>query len=449
MKRNSKKNKKIRKLVLVCALCAIVLTVATYTWFIGMQTVNVSSFDVEIAATKGLYLSMDGENWSYTLDARGAEAYAANTNTWAEKGLKPVSTIGSMDSDVSRMIMYEKASLTATRGGYRLLSSRVNNFHVGEDQIVEQGQGYVAFDLFIKNMSGDEYYTEYNPLNEEAIYLTPNSAVTVSENGGAANTGIENSVRVAFAQIGRVKSDSAVANITGITCKDDTATGVTGICETRQIWEPNDTKHETNAVNWYQKACYARKADGTNVNLVESYEYGEDGTVENGAVKCNVLPATNVATYAISREIAIADNVDVYDGAEYNTYTADTATFANYQAAIKDKTGEQLTTAQAGFKLVSYPYFTDTMKVLKGNTRPTFMTLAPNSVTKVRVYVYLEGQDVDNYDFASLGKKISVNFGFTKERYNGEDIDYNGPDIDTALEAEREAEFPTNPEPGV
>ena len=100
-------------------------------------------------------------------------------------------------------------------------------------------------------------------------------------------------------------------------------------------------------------------------------------------------------------------------------------------------------------KLVSYPYFTDTMKVLKGNARPTFMTLAPNSVTKVRVYVYLEGQDVDNYDFASLGKKISVNFGFTKERYNGEDIDYNGPDIDEALKAEREAEFPTNPEPGV
>ena len=54
------------------------------------------------------------------------------------------------------------------------------------------------------------------------------------------------------------------------------------------------------------------------------------------------------------------------------------------------------------------------------------MTLAPNSVTKVRVYVYIEGQDVDNYDFASLGKKISVAFGFTKERFYGEDIDYDG-----------------------
>ena len=53
------------------------------------------------------------------------------------------------------------------------------------------------------------------------------------------------------------------------------------------------------------------------------------------------------------------------------------------------------------------------------------MTLAPNSITKVRVYVYLEGQDVDNYDFASLGKKISINFGFTKERFFDEDVDYD------------------------
>ena len=54
------------------------------------------------------------------------------------------------------------------------------------------------------------------------------------------------------------------------------------------------------------------------------------------------------------------------------------------------------------------------------------MTLAPNSITKVRVYIYIEGQDVDNYDFASLGKQISVNFGFTKERFTGDDIGYDG-----------------------
>jgi hypothetical protein len=56
------------------------------------------------------------------------------------------------------------------------------------------------------------------------------------------------------------------------------------------------------------------------------------------------------------------------------------------------------------------------------------MKLAPSSITKVRVYVYLEGQDIDNYDFASIGRKISVNFGFTKNRFEGTDINYDGPD---------------------
>ena len=39
MKRDSKRNRRIRNLVLVCVLSALLLTVGTYAWFIGMQTV--------------------------------------------------------------------------------------------------------------------------------------------------------------------------------------------------------------------------------------------------------------------------------------------------------------------------------------------------------------------------------------------------------------------------
>ena len=56
-KRNKKHEKRMKKLIVGCALCAIVLTVSTYAWFIGMKTVNVSSFDVSIAAIDGLSLS--------------------------------------------------------------------------------------------------------------------------------------------------------------------------------------------------------------------------------------------------------------------------------------------------------------------------------------------------------------------------------------------------------
>jgi len=79
--------------------------------------------------------------------------------------------------------------------------------------------------------------------------------------------------------------------------------------------------------------------------------------------------------------------------------------------------------------LEAYDYFTDSEKALNGMERPELITLAPNSITKVRIYVWIEGQDIDNYDFASIGKQISVNFGFTKERFTEDDINYQGQNL--------------------
>ena len=377
-KRNNKHEKRVKKLIVTATLCAIILGISTYAWFIGMKTVNVSSFDISIATTESLMLSLDGKNWSYEVSINEDnydEAYAGNTNSWGGEGLVPVSTVGEVDAATSKLIMYEKGSLTATEGGYRIMASRVNNTAKAEVG------GYVAFDLFVKNFSGEEYYTEYNPLNEEAIYLTPESSVTVSTNGGEQNTGIENSVRVAFAQIGRVEAtpettetEETAQKITGISCT--TANGVTKICDLKdaQIWEPNDTRHVQNAINWYNESCKGR----TGESVMEPSSYtGTCKPVEDG---------TAYSTYVVSGVIDETDTVDVYDGEDYNGYTNSISP-----------------TAQDG-KLVDLDTFTDTEKNYQGVNRPTFMTLAPNSVTKVRVYVYIEGQDIDNYDFASLGK---------------------------------------------
>ncbi len=394
--------KRVRNLVAICTLIAVILSVSTYAWFIGMRTVHVSTFDVEIAATDSLWLSLDGKKWGTTVniskatynitDAEFADrVYEGHTNNWAGRGLIPMSSIGQMDISASRMKLFEKASLTSTPGGYRLMASRVHNYESGNPE----QDGYVVFDLFVRNFSGPQYLPELNELDEEAIYLTVDSDVSVASTG-VANTGIENSVRVAFAQIGRVSGDVAGgaggdAIITGITCTSDT--NVTGICRTAQIWEPNDTDHVKNAINWYETSCLKRT--GANVTLSGSYS-GSCGLVIDGLA---------YPTYAISDDITSADNIDIYDGPAYNSYTPN----------------DDL--------LVSYPYFTDTMKFLTSTDRPTFMTLAPNSITKIRVYIYIEGQDVDNYDFASIGKMIAVKFGFTKERYTEDDINYNGPDL--------------------
>ena len=434
-KREKTKSKKIKRLIAICSLSSLIFIVATYAWFIGMRSVSVSSFEIEIASTDSLLLSLDGSRWDTTVtinsDNFTSVSYEGNVNNWAgigtgstNTGLKPISTIGEIDTASSTMKMYEKGSLTATPGGYRLLASRIHNYQTNDQYAgainaygfnTENG-GYIAFDLFVKNFSGQAYYTEDNILNEEAIYLTTDSEVTVGSTG-VANTGLENSVRVAFAQIGRVNAKTTDVNtITGIKCIPGESSPVTGICRVAQIWEPNDTAHVNNAISYYNTSCRPRNAatspatDPTDITQPSSYSLQDTcETVVNGTAK---------STYAIGRVINVADRVDIYDGSQYNGYTATTRT--NYSDSQP---------------LYAYDYFTDTEKNLTGMNRPTFITLAPNSITKIRVYVWIEGQDVDNYDFSSIGKQIKVAFGFTKERFTDEEIQgQDGPYMPTGDE---------------
>lgn len=402
-----KRKNNIKVLIAVTTLAVVVFIVTAFAWFIGMQTVSVDAFDIEIASTDSLLLSLDGKKWntrvSINKEILDEVSYEGHTNKWAGKGLIPLSSSGQVDAETSRLILYEKSSLTATKGGYRLMASRVPNFNAQEED------GYVVFDLFIKNFSGNRYFDDDNIDKEEAIYLTVESEVTVAESG-VADTGIENSVRVAFAQIGRVdESVRDVSLITSITCNPDengkpqVKNGVTGICRTGAIWEPNDKDHNQNAINWYNKSCRVRI--GENI-------YDPEGSAYSTGSCMPVVNEVAYPTYAIRDEITSGDRIDVYDGEAYNTY--------------------EHASGSPHSKLVNYKYFTDTDRDKEGIDRPAFMFLAPKSITKVRIYVYLEGQDIDNYEFAQIGRRISVQFGFTKERFVEDDVDYDGPELDPA-----------------
>ena len=416
-KAEKRRNRKLRNLMFVCAICAIVLAASTYAWFTGLQEVKVNPFQVEIAAADSLQLSLNGEQWSETISFTDeadlkSKSYGGGTSVnWPKykrpgtdievNGLVPVSTIGIFNKDKSELKLFEKQSMTTSSGGYRLLANEINY----ADQ--NRQKGYLAFDLFVKNFSGTQYITSEDPndiSSEEAIYLTPSSAVTVGE-GGVQDAGIENSVRVAFAQVGRISANETTpGNITGMSCTS--GSGATGICRDAQIWEPNDTKHVTTALNWYNTSC--RKRDNSSGNFLET--------------NCETITGA-VPTYSIAKAINPnpdadkKDIVDIYDGLEYNGYTNNT---------IKE--------TDPGFNrnelkpLVAVDTFTDTEKNFKGVDRPSFMTLAPNSITKVRVYVYIEGQDIDNFDYASVGKYIKVGFGFTKQRFTSDDVGVNSGD---------------------
>lgn len=375
-RKTGRKKKKIVMLFCVIFLTSVILVVETVAWFIGTAEAKVNSFEIGISSGESLKLSLDGEEWADTLtiteenitgSGGSGQAYAGNTNHWAgENGLIPMSTNGTLNTTISRLELYGKSSLSATEGGFRLMANKIDNSETEQD-------GYVVFDLFIKNGSGTAYIEEYNPEDDEDVYLTTTSSVS-SQSSGSTDYGLANSVRVAFAQIGRVPATTEdPSDITSISCGE--IAGNTNLCDEvgTIIWEPNDTKHDTHLTTYFSKVCKKKTGPG---------EYTEE--------PCDAVnDGTATATYVVKEEISSSDNVDVYDG--LNGYSGST-------------------------KLEKVDTFTDTMKNLTEQNRPTFFKLAPNSITKIRIYVYLEGQDVDNYDLISLGKKISVQFGFTKDQ---------------------------------
>ncbi len=407
--KNNKNNstKKVKGILVFGGFSAIILIVSTYAWFIGLQEVKVNEFEINIASTDNLLVSLNGVAWAESISISegswevgtddASKSYANHTNSWGN-GLMPVSSVGNIDPLTSTMQLFERGSYTHTDGGFRLVADQLENNAGG--QLSDEVDGYVAFDLFIKNAGGDQYLSDYNVPDEEKLYLLTDSVVTVapagnsssatpSEQGGFAGKGIENSVRVAFGQIGRIDADYTAADdaatsaaIGAISCNGAVGTvlgDVTGICRPATIWEPNETAHEDNAKEWFDTYCQNRNLDG-------SYTTTACTTFDDG---------DELATYAVNSEITSADAFDIYDG--HNTATPIS-------------------------KVTDVDTFTDGEKNVAGLARPEFMTLAPNSITKVRIYVYLEGNDLDNMDLAAAGNQIQVNFGFSKQQLTQADF---------------------------
>lgn len=423
--RLERRKRKAEKIIFAIGITAVVFVVATYAWFIGTTEITVSSFELSVESGDGLLLSLDGEKWDRVIpiskeaivpDADTNEefmaVYGENTNKWVgDGGLVPLSSVGKMQTDGSlhSLELFSKSSIVSLNGGYRLRSDRLNNK-------TEEQDGYVAFDLYIKNQSGEGYEPEWDYTQDEGVYLTNNSSVKLKAAGSETQSDLERSIRLAFMQIGRVSKNADPELVRGITCSDvegtegdEEDTAVTGLCTKTSeafpavagvpagrgmvwnIWEPNDSTHTQNSIDHYALICKMRTA-------LDTYD------TETDCVE--LLEGAYKPTYAVNDNITAEHNVNVYDGEELNSFTGTTTT---------DDEVKYLTKMQ---------YFTDTDK--DAADKDEIFYLAPNSITKLRVYVYLEGQDVDNYDLGAAGKTVEITFGFTKDKFT-----VNAPEDET------------------
>lgn len=407
-----RKTRRLFLLFIVVTVTTVVLIVGVYAWFIGISTVNVSEFNVTISAEGGLELSLtggDNNDWKSGENAliinKTTVAAASNSNKWVadsgdDAGLIPYSSAGIADSN-GNLVFYQKTSLSVSPGGYKITAGTLDN----------NANGYVAFDMYIRNgrkgpFSGDNY----SAAGGESIYMRRNPIATVSDSANTPTAsatndhGAANSLRVAFYEVAGMKSsDAAVSDITALSCTTTNSDTAHKICAQSgadqgvfwHIWEPNHLQHTDSLINYYNRVCKTRDVS---TGAYESTACTQLSKTEPVSMERN--------TYAIRSQISTAastvpsSDVDIYDGNNgytHNVYDAST----NVSGVL-----QQMSTYKSPDNSTVYG---DNNQLIK---------LAGNSITKVRVFIWLEGQDIDNYDIISGNQSVVIKFGLTKDRFD-------------------------------
>lgn len=330
-------------LILVVFFLFVALTFATYAWFSASLNVKVKFFDVKVSTETGLFISLDGINFSDSIEiSRDSiindlkSTYPNHTNQWAATGLWSVSSNGIPNSNSDKFAVYNgnmRKYTDKARKGLRY----VNTTLMPEIESSEWNQ-FIAFDVFLKNVSG-------SPLKDN-LYIGRGTYIDFDDTADAETRekmqDIFNTMRMGIVKIGETSSKSDINTIQNLQCN--------GECISL-IYEPNSTKHNQESI---------------------------DAAAELGI---SLSDNTYVPTYGV-----------IAEGSQLNHKSG----FLN--------SGVELDTEH--FALQHTIFESDFSK-------PIFQI--PNGITKLRVYVWIEGQDVDALEVHSEGAPVALNLDLEKD----------------------------------
>lgn len=409
MEQNKQKNsrKRLNSLILLVAFTAVMLIVSTYAWFSTQKNVTVSGIKGKVNVAEGLQISLDGDVWANSIDLGAftldddnnplkSSTYLADadatfenpyeyadgtsaTNVTPEEFL-PASTAGKENgSGVTTLKMY-RGNITD--------SVKLDTIGLIDELSTTVEPGIFAFDVFLQNNSG----TSTTP---DVLQLEPNSSVTVNK----STTGLQNTLRVGF----------ALYDTTSVLSSTEVRTGAEIIANTKDktvsnvaIWEPNA----------YTDGAVAEGNAAAHVDqIVKSMTYLKLSETDAGTAgltyNATATPINNVAklpTYAVTSEAIDAETISTTPERKGLLNTFDWATPST--GLVKQVA---LQTPTKGF---------DTAQELISAKDSGQFTIPANTYVKMRIYVWLEGQDVDCLNHASLGGGVNLNVGFSKPGSN-------------------------------
>ena len=335
-------------LLLLLLITGFLLTTSTYAWFTSNTTVSVNNIQVNVATQNGIQLSVDGINWKSILSTTDLQG-AYNTYGAATNQLPITLEPVSTALNIENDYLKMFYGVVDTNTNGDYILTATDVSTVLDNHNTVEGTAGGATGKFV--MFDLFFKLDGDTGKDTNIYMTSSSGIKAEGN----DTGIKNASRVAFINLGKLTSDKTSTEVQAITGGTD-----------KYLWEPNYDAHTAtgvnNAVQVYKMSADSIKA-GTDNNIV-AYD-GINSTISSDE---------NV-------KLGEANTKHENAGSKFTTVTPAYTTKESFSATGSQET-QQIFDLTAGY------------------------------ITKVRVYFWVEGQDVDCENGAS-GGGIVLNLQFT------------------------------------
>jgi len=473
MEQNNQRNsrKRLNSLILLVAFTAVMLIVSTYAWFSTQKNVTLGGLEGKVNVAEGLQISLDALNWKNEIDLSetGIAAYFAQTN--ADAGLSDPDEIYNLVRPYATAVDADNSPETYHNNiipGELLPASTIASDSIGEtDMTLYRGEntdgivlsdiheinstndteiGYFAIDFFLQNSSSETVIKKYNDAltaynaavtgndedeqeaqlaimksAEDVLRLETNTSLTL-KTAGKESTGLQNTLRTAFVLFENANTDlDAGTSDTGIIVANtpsqrDILSGTAAKkIKDVSIWEPNasgtgflstDPSSDPAATTGYPAHVNTIYQTNNRVTF-SSADRGTFGIADtNVFTRIQALPTYALTAASVDAEYTV--DSDTIEGIA-NIYDWDITDTADSNG-VDDVTGlayqHTLQTTTDGV--------TEVEQLYSAKDGTTTFSIAPGQYHKLRMYVWLEGQDVDCINYASLGGGIVLDVGLSK-----------------------------------
>lgn len=351
LRRRKRRGKKLFLLLLILVMTGIMLTTTTYAWFTSNKTVSVSDVQVNVASKNGIQISADGTNWKSIVqltDLTGAKATypgAVNQIPDTTQTIEPVSSALNVDANGQMEMFYGAIENSKLKDSCSTGDGAYTDRATCEAQGGTWTVGTEGQYILTATKETDAHGTTGKYVAFDLFFRVDSQTQVylTAEGSGVVATGKDTGIKNA-SRIAFVELGNTASGTTLSTIQGLNA----GAGSTVYLWEPNSDIHTASGVS------NAKDVYGLDIGTTNQAPLAYSG------IKADIAEASNI----LLGKATETDYSDMFKAIDptYKTVNGWTGT-------------QEIFTLQAG-------------------------------ITKMRIYMWVEGQDVDCENTASGGNII-------------------------------------------